>query len=325
MEKNNSFLLRFALLLGVVLAVASCVKKDDYYSAKVGGESNRKQVVQINGADELIQYARDVDPIIDTFIVVDLRRYPNSESELNSSLTVKLAPNPTAISDYNTANGTSFVELPANAYTLLTDINNVTFAPGEAIKEIKIRLDKNKISLSDQYALAFKVSDPGSGAVVNQSLGSALYSIGVKNKWDGIYSVTGSYVDMTNGAFTGVYPYTWELQTNGPTSCVVVDNENLGFPGFTFYTGSGYSYYGNFGLIVNFDPDTNAITSITNYYGQPAANTRSAQLDPTGENRYDETSKTIKIKYFMLQPSVVTAPPNIRAKFDETWTYTGPR
>lgn len=324
MKRLQSTIIYFFISLFIALSLANCVKKDDFYDPSTS-DPNRKTVVQITGSEDLIQYARDVDPAIDTFALIDLRRSPNASDGLNQSLTVKLVADPTAIDDYDTANSASFIVLPSDAYTLLDDINAVTFAPGEAVKQIKIRLDKSKISLSEQYALAFKVEDAGSGAVVNPALSSAIYSIGVKNKWDGVYTVTGSYADLTNPAFTGLYPYKWELQTNGPSSCVVVDNENLGAPGFLFNTGASNSYYGNFGLVINFDPVTNAVTSVTNYYGQPASNTRSASLDPTGVNAYDADTKTIKIKYVMTQPSVVPTPPNIRAQFDETWKYSGAR
>jgi hypothetical protein len=303
----------------------SCIKEDAFFNTDTD-ESKRKQIVKIMGADEsLVQRARDVLPTLDTFLLIDLRREPKSQAELNTPLTVKLIRNSALISSYNTANNTNFIELPASSYTLLTDINSITFQPGEFVKEIRIRLNKTSLSLSQSYALGFSIAEVGAGGQISNDMKNVLYAVGIKNKWDGLYAVTGSFSDVTNAAFTGAYPLNWELQTNGPTSCVVVDNENLGFPGFLFYTGTGYSYYGNFGLIVNFDPATNAITSVTNFYGQPASNTRSAQLDPTGANRYDEATKTISIKYFMLQPSAVAAPPHIRARFDETWRYTGPR
>jgi hypothetical protein len=46
-------------------------------------------------------------------------------------------------------------------------------------------------------------------------------------------------------------------------------------------------------------------------------------IDPSGVNKYD--GKTIHFKYWMKQPSLVPAAPNIRTSFDETWTYKGPR
>src|SRR5206468_3891369 len=145
-----------------------CVKKDNYLSYDQS-TANRKQTVKIANASDIVTIARDVNPTIDTIEVVDLRRAPNNNTELNQPLTVKLVKNATLISDYNTANGTGFVELPANSYTVLGDINNITFQPGQDIIELRIRLDKSKLDLSQQYALGYSLSDGGSATIETSS------------------------------------------------------------------------------------------------------------------------------------------------------------
>src|SRR5206468_1080379 len=118
--------------------------------------------VKISGAGgDIIQIARDVNPAIDTFAVIDLRREPNDQAQLNQPLTVKLIPDASAIDTYNSQNGTSYVLLPDSAYQIVGNLNSITFQPGEAEKEVKIRLDKSKIDLSSQYALAFSISEAG--------------------------------------------------------------------------------------------------------------------------------------------------------------------
>src|SRR5689334_4299169 len=306
-------------LIGMVVILTACVKKDNYFSYDQS-TPNRKETIKIANADDIVTIARDVNPTIDTFDVIDIRRAPNNNAELNQALTVKLVKNSTLISDYNTANGTSFVELPASSYKILSDINNITFAPGQDIVQVRIRLDKSALDLSQQYALGFSISD-GGGATICTSSKNGLYSSGVKNKLDGVYAVTGTFLDVTNANFTGSYPVEWELQTAGATNCVVVDNVYLGIPGHVFLNAGSLTYYGSFGLVVNFDPATDQITSVVNYYGQPAGNTRSAVLDPSGLNKYDAATKTINIKYWMTQPSVVPTPPSIRTYFNETWTF----
>lgn len=311
-------------LLVLVVLITSCEKTEINY------EPDRKTIVKIKDAEnEVTQKARDVLPTIDEFILIDIRRDPTRESDLNQPLTVKLQKDASLIAAYNTAHGTSFVELPSAAYTLSTDITNLQFAPGEDIKTVKIRLDKTSLSLSTQYALAFKITEVGSGAVISNGLSEAIYAIGIKNKYDGVYRVTGTFVDVTNPAFVGTYPYEWELHTNGPSQVIVIDNVFLGIPGFAFNSAGDPSapntYYGSFGLVVNFDAATDRVASVVNYYGQPAGNTRSAVLDDTGVNAYNAATKQVDIKYFMLQPSVVTTAPYIRAKWNEQWKYIGAR
>ena len=161
---TKSFIKIFSVLaLGI--AFTGCVKKDTFFSYDQS-TPNRKQVVKIaNGGGDIVVIARDVNPTIDTFGVIDLRREPNDNAQLNTALTVKLVKDPTLISDYNTANGTAFVELPASAYTLLGDLNNITFQPGQDIVQVKIRLNKAVLDLSQQYALGYAIADAGTGAV----------------------------------------------------------------------------------------------------------------------------------------------------------------
>lgn len=311
---------------GLSFVLAGCVRDTEFFETD-DNEFARKQTVRIVDAEagEVIQRARNVSPAIDTFLLLELRRDPNNEAELNQAMTVKVVRDTSIIGKYNRAHGSSFLELPPSTYTVLSDLNNITFQPGEISKQIMIRLDKNQLDLSKQYALGLRVTDPSGGAIPSVSQGEVLYAVGVKNKYDGRYKVTGSMTDFANSALTGLYPLEWELVTSGPNSVVVYDNVELGFPGHMISNAGSPSYYGSFGLVVNFDPVTNIITSVTNFYGQPAGNTRSAELDPSGVNKYDPASKSVKIKYFMKQPSVVTTPPNIRTAFDETWEYIGPR
>ena len=81
----------------------------------------------------------------------------------------------------------------------------------------------------------------------------------------------------------------------------------------------GHSGYGSFALVVNFNPANNTISSVTNYYGQPAGNGRSARLDPSGANAVQGT-KDILIKHFMDQPPALP-----RTTFNEKWEYVGSR
>jgi hypothetical protein len=88
-------------------------------------------------------------------------------------------------------------------------------------------------------------------------------------------------------------------------------------------SGGARSVYGSFSPLFKFDENDNVI-EVGNSYGV-VANTRAGQLDPSGVNKYNAATKKLTVKYRMLQPSVVTAPPNIRVLFDETMTYVGPR
>ncbi len=164
------------------------------------------------------------------------------------------------------------------------------------------------------------------------------------NLYDGVYNVTGSFVDYLNPTFTGVYPKRLHLITTSPTSVIVADSINGEMvPGYLFLNNGAGSFYGSFGLQLSFNSSTNFVNEIHNYYGDPtnvstgvgnpsigtgapmyaSSNTRTAVLDPTGTNYFNSSNRVLRLKYFMNQPS--TSPNGPRAAFDETWTYIGPR
>jgi hypothetical protein len=311
--------LSWLLLLAVI--VTSCVKEDD----EVEYESSRPTIVRLKDAEnEITQKARDVLPTIDEFVLLDLRRDATKPSDMSQPLTLKITKDFSLVSAYNTAHGTTFVELPAANYTITEDLSNITFAPGESVKTVKIRVNKAGLDLSTQYALGFKITEVGSGAEISSAYKEAIYAIGIKNKYDGTYSVAGTMVDIAAPTLTAYSPQEIDLVTDGPSRVIGIPRQ-LGIPGILILSGGSLSYYGSFGLVINFDPVTDAVTSVVNYYGQPAGNTRSAMLDDTGINKYDAATKTMDLKFFMLQPNTVTTPPYIRTSFDQKWTYIGPR
>lgn len=139
---------------------------------------------------------------------------------------------------------------------------------------------------------------------------------------DARYRMEGTLTDHQNPAF--VWPgntYEYSLETISTTQVKLI-SKDLGFSGHMLKNGINLTFYGNFGLLVNFDPATNKITSITNPYGQPSpTGGRSAVLDPSGINTWDPVTKNIKIKYWMDETGFA----GHHTSFDETWVYLGAR
>ena len=95
--KNKLCLTHFSFLFLLLTTVfVSCVKKDDMYKEN-SNDAGRKEVLQLMGAGDVTQFARDVKPTNDTFVLIDLRRYPNSEAELNQPLNVPVYKNANSI------------------------------------------------------------------------------------------------------------------------------------------------------------------------------------------------------------------------------------
>lgn len=306
-----------------VLILSSCLKKTDRLGFLGDKGSIVSEIATHNEADPLFVSVEPL-PAVETVDLLKLA-FHNAKNLPSGDIKIKLALKPSLITDYNTANGTAFLPLPFTSYTLSDPTLEVTIPKGTyGEHQMKITVTKSGLSLTETYALGFTIQTVSEG-VISDIAKNFLFIIGVKNKYDGQYTVTGTFLDVTNANFVGTYPITWDLVTNGPAQNVVYDNENLGIPGHVFNSAGDPStpntYYGSFGLVINFDASDN-VSSVTNYYGQPSGNGRSANLDPSGVNKYNPATKTIAIKYWMDQPSVVT--PH-RTYFNESWKFIGPR
>jgi hypothetical protein len=288
-----------------------------------------------------------------TILVVELRRDVPSETELNKTMIVTVKDDTAAVRAANP----NYVQMPTAWFTVQSDgvktggqggTWTFTFKPGEFSKEIFITIPNATLfNPSSLYGLGFTVMSADQGAKLSTQK-SIVVEIGAKNNWDGVYSnlKTGTFLDVTNAAFVhGGEDQQYSLITIGASTCVVRNDDlNTGFPGYVFSNAGSGTYYGAYGLIIQFNPATGAIANLWNYYGdpsQPAAggqstsggsgppnyassNTRRAVLDPSGVNAV-QGNKDILIKHWLVQASVVPAPPSIRTYFDETWKFIGPR
>jgi len=238
----------------------------------------------------------------------------------------------------------SLTLLPADQYTWNP---SATIKAGQLLDTLEITIPRSSnLDPNLTYGLGLELVSADNGFQVASNMKEVLIKISVKNKYDGLYEVNGTYRDVSAAGanFTGRYPLEYYLVTTGPSSvnvCMDINGEIA--PGYLFSNAGAGSFYGSFGSQVAFDPATDAIADMHNYYGDPAnaatgvgnpaagsgapnyasANNRRITLDPTGINAFDNATRTVRVKYFMLQPSVVPNGP--RAFFDETWVYTGPR
>ncbi|MEO6668777.1 MAG: DUF1735 domain-containing protein [Ferruginibacter sp.] len=239
--------------------------------------------------------------------------------------------------------------MPASEYTI--DLNRVIEA-GQSFDSILVtlphsaNLDPNLI-----YGIGLSITSADNNFDVASNMKDLVLRFTVKNKYDGVYDNTGTFVDNTNPAFTDRYPLEYRLVTTGPASVDVQLNVNGSWdPAYLFFNGTGGSFYGNYGLTMSFDPADDHIIEVHNYYGdQTKAPTavgdpsqgsgaptyvsggpqfRSASLDPSGLNVFDDDTDpdnpVIYIKHWMFQQSFMggTSP---RVELDETWTRTGDR
>jgi len=321
MELESSTL-KTLLAISMVALTFGCRKPDIPEQAEGKGST----IVRMPPGTGFRLAAIDLISTSQTFGLVDVYRDAPGEKALASATKVVITEDASVIAAYNAAHSTSYVALPATAFTI--DPSNpkvgtdytLTFNPGEFYKQLKITVpDATVLDPNRKYALGFKLASVDNNGKISAAENRLVAEVGLKNRWDGVYEVTGTLVDLTTSTITGTYPLTWELRTTGSNTLAVFD-KGRGAQTHNILSGGALSQYGTFGLNITIDPVTNKITSVVNPFGQPAANGRSAALDPTGINAYDPSTKTIKIKYFMLQPGAT-----VRTTFDETWLFTGVR
>lgn len=317
-----------------------------------GSLDGRRVDSLFTGSGVLINAIDFVNKPTDLPNTVIIRRDVANKADLNKTMTVVIKDDTLAINRHNLINKTNLVKIPESWYTVQSPSAKVggqggsytlVFKPGEFSKEITINVTNPTIlNPSVSYAVAFTITAVDAGGVISYSH-TLLMQIGAKNSYDGIYEVTGTFVDLSNPAFTSTYPVRYALVTSGANTVDVINiNLNGGIPGYSFSNGGAGTFYGSYGLVLTFNPATNAISSLHNYYGDPSksgttggnpangtgapvyasANNRRAVLDPSGVNAV-QPNKDIIIKHWMVQPQVVAVGP--RSTFNEFWKYIGPR
>lgn len=200
----------------------------------------------------------------------------------------------------------------------------VTIPKGKRSVPLTVSINTDKCADDPQYVAVSISAIDKSGYIISGNFGYVALSLKIKNRYEGRYHVTsGTLVDVASGSLkhiSAVYPeYKVQLQTMNSKKLVLYDEEDANYY-YLIGSGASISYYGSFCPIFEFDDNGNVV-AVTNHYGQPASNTRSAELDPSGINKYDDATKSFTVSYWMNQSSTVATPPHHRTSITETYTF----
>jgi hypothetical protein len=355
--------LQFIIVLLVALTLISSCKKSVVPEPLLDTGSTFVKIINGGTYPTIITKAVDFVSTPGT-INLNVQRLVANSTDLAKKMTIKILDDTAAVTFFNrdtvstNPNASNpdhlyYAPLPAVWYTVGSTttkaggsggVYTMVMNPDEFAKDLQIVIpDATVLDPSTTYGLAFKITSVDADGKIGEAK-SCIMTIGAKNKYDGVYTITGSFLDVTNATFVGRYPLEYSLVTTGPSSVDVkmLVNGSLD-PAYLFTAGASGSFFGNWGLTMTFNPVTDQIADLHNYYGDPskaatavgtpsagsgaplysAANTRRAVTDPSGVNAFS-ASKVVNIKYFMIQPSSAAgAAP--RCYFNETWTYKGPR
>lgn len=309
------------LIIMILVTTGSCIKEVDYNEGII---NNEKPTIRLPLApEELVVYAFDAVPGDIELDVLEIRRDVISSADLSQTVVAKILLDTALMGKYNRENGSKYEVF--TGYTLVSasetpfDGKNwtATFAPGEVVKYITIRFDPSQMDFTKQSALAFTITSADPYQISNHK--SLITEVLAKNKYDGVYKLEGTVTDAAAPTISAWTPAPEVgLVTTGAKTVKMYDYY---WPGdyHPISSGGSRSVYGSFSPVFKFDDNDNVI-EVGNAYGVPT-NTRTGQLDPSGVNKYDPSTKKLTVKYRMLQPSVITTPPHIRTVFDEVLTF----
>lgn len=347
---------KIGILLAGILFLAGCLD-DEKNQLDPSGSSN---IIQFKDPSNVVSASGAIYPVyINSYILAPTVTYEiqitnGGPDDNNSDIELSLAADATALEQYNTQVTTGlYGELPieGDPFDLMPEElyefpATVTIPKGQKTVTVEITFSLELFDFSKNYALPLRIVSASSG-ILSEHWSVVLLGIGVRNKYDGNYTVTdtAAMVDVTNSSLTGYYPLDSDLITSSANSVYMYCYTYLqGYAGHPILSNGSSSYYGSFAPVFTMeevgteitDGDGNNFTvydviSVTNYYGQTAgANLRGGALntdpDDITVNTFtigEDGSKILEVSYIMTQ--AVTGSVVDRTYFYEKWVFNAPR
>ena len=235
-----------------------------------------------------------------SFEAVELRRDVSNNDDLNKRMVVVIENDPGAVVAYDDAD--DMEPLPVSSYiaeaptTYSGNQYTVVFEPGEFAKGLKIKVpDASTLDLTKSYGLGFRIVSAEGGKIATLE-SSFVVGIGLKNQWDGVYTISGNFVhpntclvgdfftNSSNGGYREI-----QLITNGTNSL----RRNLGGRENLYAYNNCNSAPTYFTAVVpryQINPD-NTVTTIG---GHPD---NTVVFDQFTDSRYDPVTKTFYLHY----------------------------
>jgi hypothetical protein len=289
------------LLTGTILFLSSCLKDKGYQDLQ--DDNGAIPVVEIKEATETdaVFLSLNVNPPQEDVALFEIRM--SSRGASNAAHTIKLALDPAAVTAYDPD-----LVTPTSAQVQLPSLD-VTIPAGSLTAKILVKVNKANLDLSNTYGLGFKIVD-GGGAVISENSKSIVIAIGVKNKYDGIYSLrirtTGWTAYGICDGVTADYPGDYLLITSGAGSVAGSrggDNLLPAFAGTANVPGTlgGPTAFGATTPVFNFDVTTDKLIDVVNSTPDDGRN-RKLRLNPAiTTSRYDPATKKIYAAFIMSQ------------------------
>lgn len=329
-----------ALLISASL-FTGCLKDNGFENQQYGikdpsggslGISIPEASSDLNNIDEksIAVDAKNTSQTIDLFSV-------NLESDQPAAtdIGVNLVLNPTLISSFNTQNTTSYISLPSSQYTGMLKL---TIKAGTRLATMSITIpNASALSPTTTYALGFSIASIDQpGYTIASNLKNILISLNIKNKYDGVYRLYGSFSRSDLPTYVGVnsspagYYEPYNLITSGPSS--VNATINTAAYGVTntqiiYVLGSGFTYFTAVAPKLTIDASNNVTVSegtaavgTSVPFLQSAAELSASKYYPTGISSVPNSSgKPTIVAHFRWSSG------GIDRITKDTFIYKGPR
>ncbi len=213
----------------------------------------------------------------------------NAGNPAPADITINLAIKSTElISAYNTANGTNIQVLTPTLYTMPT---TVTIPAGARNVTVPLVITST-LSLNPNiaYGIAIQITSASGNYIVAENLKNLLIQFSIKNKYDGVYNLTGYHNRVP---YTFPYQTTMHMVTSGPNA-VYFFWPLVGGVGHPIGLGpnNALSWYGpTVAPVVVFNTSTNLVTNVfgSDPAGPPitmftGAGSRLSKWDPATRN-----------------------------------------
>lgn len=302
--KNFSYA---ALFLAVFSSLTSCLKEkpaldpeESHNVIEIYQDIPSPTTSPSDAIHPLYTVSFNVVPEINYQIYVNYSGAGNAPQDIQ----VTLGLSQEALDDFNDDQGSTFIPLPTNMYSV--DSWTVTIPKGQKRATVNVKFFTDQFDLSKLYALPVKILSVSSGTI-SSNYGTVLFGIVAKNKYDGRYLVSGTCVDA-NGLYKGDYPRLIDLETVNATTVRIYDHD-WDYPNYivvSIATGGG----ANTGIrpAFTFQESTNALTRIFNI-----VNNADLTMGPA-TTAYDEVTRSFGAEWTLGRWHVT-----------ETWEYQGER
>jgi Domain of unknown function (DUF1735) len=318
-NKMKHITFKYALsLIAALLMVTSCIEEPKNAVDGVGKSRFRVPIEENYSLTAL-------DAAAPTATIFTIYRDAISNADLNTTATMNYEISQALLDEYNIDHDLELVFLDPAIYTLQGATGgSISFAAGEAQKEIGITVDVTTIDFDTRYAVPISFSS-ASGPEISKVSEFAIIEIGVKNKYDGEYGVSitqsgwGAYGILENTEPLD-YPGNLALLTTGATTCgyANVYRGDLLLAGLA--TGPAATAFGATSPAFTFN-ETGKLIEFKNAIPDDGRG-RTLMLNPNApasHNQYDDATKSITVNFIFKQ--------NTRPDHMITWkmVYKKPR